>query len=395
MESLFELWGKRNPEWEKRYQTTIMDVFTDYGKGVNQYQDIRGKIFGAGYEIYIIAFFIGLYYNQTKPLVDDKAKRKVLGQAIMYWGNVENRMGRNSYGKIREYMFAALIAKTNVDLIALDKGEVSARSIVDELITKMEEYANFGFDYIEEQLENDPNHFFKESAFLRVFTSFLTNEDDTDESNDEPDSLDDELDSLDEDEPDSLGDSNNEDGQKTEDIIDEEAMRAEAEKPWNQDDIDRLALFFEHGMDPARISDRLGKSLYAVQFQLSQLGLMRMPLNVTVKNTDQGGTVINKSGQVIYTDEAPLKVFNDKIYRFNMKSMCMTVKDVKRVDGEWVKGGKMLVAYSDSELYPKLSRSNFIDDIEDFVEGDKREANKIKVKGIWYDYYGDKLGSKG
>lgn len=292
-------------------------------------------------------------------------------------------------------MFAALIAKTNVDLIALDKGEVSARSIVDELITKMEEYANFGFDYIEEQLENDPNHFFKESAFLRVFTSFLTNEDDTDESNDEPDSLDDEPDSLDEDEPDSLGDSNNEDGQKTEDIIDEEAMRAEAEKPWNQDDIDRLALFFEHGMEPARISDRLGKSLYAVQFQLSQLGLMRMPLNVTVKNTDQGGTVINKSGQVIYTDEAPLKVFNDKIYRFNMKSMCMTVKDVKRVDGEWVKGGKMLVAYSDSELYPKLSHSNFIDDIEDFVEGDKREANKIKVKGIWYDYYGDKLGSKG
>lgn len=395
MESLFELWGKRNPEWEKRYQTTIMDVFTDYGKGVNQYQDIRGKIFGAGYEIYIIAFFIGLYYNQTKPLVDDKAKRKVLGQAIMYWGNVENRMGRNSYGKIREYMFAALIAKTNVDLIALDKGEVSARSIVDELITKMEEYANFGFDYIEEQLENDPNHFFKESAFLRVFTSFLTNEDDTDESNDEPDSLDDEPDSLDEDEPDSLGDSNNEDGQKTEDIIDEEAMRAEAEKPWNQDDIDRLVLFFEHGMEPSRISDRLGKSLYAVQFQLSQLGLMRMPLNVTVKNTDQGGTVINKSGQVIYTDEVPLKVFNDKIYRFNMKSMCMTVKDVKRVDGEWVKGGKMLVAYSDSELYPKLSRSNFIDDIEDFVEGDKREANKIKVKGIWYDYYGDKLGSKG
>lgn len=395
MESLFELWGKRNPEWEKRYQTTIMDVFTDYGKGVNQYQDIRGKIFGAGYEIYIIAFFIGLYYDQTKPLVDDKSKRKVLGQAIMYWGNVENRMGRNSYGKIREYMFAALIAKTNVDLIALDKGEISARSVVDELITKMEQYANFGFDYIEEQLENDPNHFFKESAFLRVFTSFLTNEDGAEESNDDPDSLDDEPDSLDEAEPDSLDDSHNEEEQDTEDIIDEEAMRAEAEKPWKEDDIDRLKMYFEHGMEPARIADRLGKSLYSVHFQLSQLGLIRMPLNVTVKNTELGGTVVNKSCQVVYTDDAPLKVFNDKIYRFNMKSMCMTVKDVFRKDGEWVKGGKMLVAYSDSELYPKLSRSNFIDDIEDFVEGDKREANKIKVKGAWYDYYGDKLESKG
>lgn len=391
METLFELWGKRNPEWEKRYQTTIMDVFTDYGKGVNQYQDIRGKIFGAGYEIYIIAFFIGLYYDQTKPLVDDKAKRKVLGQAIMYWGNVENRMGRNSYGKIREYMFAALIAKTNVDLIALDKGEVSARSIVDELITKMEQYANFGFDYIEEQLENDPNHFFKESAFLRVFTSFLSKDEDVVESTDEPDSLD-VPDSLEGDVPDSLDDSSDEE-HGDESVMDEEALRKEAEKPWDKYDIEKLLFFFDRGMVPVEIAERMGKSIYSVQYQLAQHGKIKMPLNVTVKNTEQGGFVLNKSGQVIYTDEAPLKVFNDKIYRFNMKSICMTVKDVKRVNGEWVKGSKMLVAYSDSDLYPKLSRSNFIEDIEDFIEDDNPQANKIKVKGIWYDYYGDVLGS--
>lgn len=391
METLFELWGKRNPEWEKRYQTTIMDVFTDYGKGVNQYQDIRGKIFGAGYEIYIIAFFIGLYYDQTKPLVDDKAKRKVLGQAIMYWGNVENRMGRNSYGKIREYMFAALIAKTNVDLIALDKGEVSARSIVDELITKMEQYANFGFDYIEEQLENDPNHFFKESAFLRVFTSFLSKDEDVEESTDEPDSLD-VPDSLEGDVPDSLDDSSDEE-HGDESVMDEEALRKEAEKPWDKYDIEKLLFFFDRGMVPVEIAERMEKSIYSVQYQLAQHGKIKMPLNVTVKNTEQGGFVLNKSGQVIYTDEAPLKVFNDKIYRFNMKSICMTVKDVKRVNGEWVKGSKMLVAYSDSDLYPKLSRSNFIEDIEDFIEDDNPQANKIKVKGIWYDYYGDVLGS--
>lgn len=85
MESLYELWGKRNPQWEKRYQDSILEVFSDYGKGVNKYQDARGKIFGAGYEMFILAFFIGLYYNQTKPLTDDKAKLKTLGQAIMYW----------------------------------------------------------------------------------------------------------------------------------------------------------------------------------------------------------------------------------------------------------------------------------------------------------------------
>lgn len=227
MESLFELWGKRNPEWEKRYQTSIMDVFTDYGKGVNQYQDIRGKIFGAGYEIYIIAFFIGLYYNQTKPLVEDKSKRKVLGQAIMYWGNVENRLGRNSYGKIREYMFAALIARTDVDLIALDKGEITARSVVDKLITKMEQYANFGFDYIEEKLENDPNYFFKESAFLRVFLSFLSNDDNTIDNEDEPDPLD-------------LPDDDHAEVV----ALDEEVLRKEAEKPWDKEDIETLTFFY-------------------------------------------------------------------------------------------------------------------------------------------------------
>ena len=59
MESLYELWGKRNPQWEKRYQDSILEVFSDYGKGVNKYQDALGKIFGAGYEMFILAFFIG------------------------------------------------------------------------------------------------------------------------------------------------------------------------------------------------------------------------------------------------------------------------------------------------------------------------------------------------
>lgn len=379
MESLYELWSKRNPEWEKRYQTTIMDVFTDYGKGVNQYQDIRGKIFGAGYEIYIIAFFIGLYFNQTKPLIEDKAKRKVLGQAIMYWGNVENRLGRNSYGKIREYMFAALIAKTNVDLIALDKGEINARSVVDALITKMEQYANFGFDYIQEQLENDPNYFFKESAFLRVFTSFISKTENKEVIDDEPDSLDEEMpDSLDE-------DSVNE----TSTIQNEEELRKEAENPWDEDDIERLKLYYSHEMGIMQIAEKLSKSIYSVRFQLARLGYIRMPVDVNVKNTAFGGSLYNKSGDVVYSDEAQLKIINDKVYRFNLKSKCLTVKTVVRTDEGWVKGRKVIVAYSDSPLYSNISHRGFIEDIEDIIEGERYENNKLKVLGKWYNVYGD------
>lgn len=190
MESLFELWAKRNPEWEKKYQDSILNVFTDYSKGVNQYQEVRGKIYGAGYEIFIIAFFIGLYYNQTRPLVEDKAKRKTFGQPIIYWGNIEQRGGRRPYGQLRKYIFAALIARTDIDLIALDKGDITARSVVDAMMDKMEQYANFGFNFMQEKLEKDPNYFYKETAFLRVFTSLLSNKkEDTSEDDDEPEKL--------------------------------------------------------------------------------------------------------------------------------------------------------------------------------------------------------------
>lgn len=189
MESLYDLWGKRNPEWELKYQDLI-NTFTDYGKGSSQYQEARGKMFGAGYEIYILAFFIGLYSNKTKPLIDDAAKRKSFGHAIMYWGNQENRLGRTSYGKIREYIFAALVAKTDVDYIALDKGDITPRKVVDMLINKMEQYANYGFDYIQEKLEINPNHFFNDTSFLRIFTAFLKeNQEEQSDKEDLPDSL--------------------------------------------------------------------------------------------------------------------------------------------------------------------------------------------------------------
>ena len=192
MQSLYELWGKRNPEWEERYQDSVISVFSDYGKGVNQYQDVRGKIYGAGYEVFILAFFIGLYSNKTKPLVEERAKRKHFGSAISNWGTGESRLGRTQYPRLREYMFAALWARTDVDYLALDKGEITPRKVVDELITKMEEYANYGFDFMQEKMEQDPNYFFKETAFLRVFTAFLSQPENEceDENDNEPESLD-------------------------------------------------------------------------------------------------------------------------------------------------------------------------------------------------------------
>lgn len=191
MDSLYDLWAKRSPKWETSYQDSVISVFADYGKGTNSITEIKGKTYGAGYEVYILAFFIGLYSDQCKPLGDDTSKIKDFGWAISNWGTQESRLGRFSYPLLREYMFAALIARTDVDLIALDKGEIKPARIVDQLIDKMEQYANFGFDFIKEKLEDDPNYFFKDTAFLRVFLSFLPDNypDSSDEDEDELEEL--------------------------------------------------------------------------------------------------------------------------------------------------------------------------------------------------------------
>lgn len=176
-EKLFEVWVKRNPKFEIDYEKGVIKKFTDYGVGANSYQESRGKIFGAGYEIYIVAFFIGLYFNRRKVLNLDADKCKVLGQPIMYWGNKEVRGFRKQYSDIQKYIFTALVARSEVDFISLDKGLINSRKATDILIVTMEEYANFGFDYINDKMEDSPEYFFKNSSFLNLFLSFsLANE---------------------------------------------------------------------------------------------------------------------------------------------------------------------------------------------------------------------------
>lgn len=188
-EKLYDLWAKRNPQWEKRYEDDIIKKYCDYGRGATSLREDRGKIFGGGYEIFIIAFFIGLYFNQRRPLINDSLKRKPFGQPIQYWGNLDSVKGRKAYPKLREWIFIALIARTDIDFIALEKGEMTSNKAVDMLMQTMEEYANWGFHFMADKHIDNPNYFYKETAFLEIFLAF-----DADaivsEEDDEPESLD-------------------------------------------------------------------------------------------------------------------------------------------------------------------------------------------------------------
>jgi hypothetical protein len=188
VEKIYDLWASRNPQWEKRYEDNIIKNFCDYGRGATSLREDRGKVFGGGYEIFIVAFFIGLYFNQKRPLIEDTQKRKTFGQPIQYWGNLDSVKGRKAYPKLREYIFTALVARTDIDFIALEKGEMTPRKAVDMLMQTMEEYANFGFHFMEDKLIDDPNYFFRETAFLEIFLTFDSSVSKNTEE-DEPESL--------------------------------------------------------------------------------------------------------------------------------------------------------------------------------------------------------------
>lgn len=168
-ENLYDVWARRNPKWEIRFEE-IIHQFTDYGVGSSELTSARGKAMGAGYELYIYAFFIGLYANKKRELTGDS---KIFGQPVQYWGNLENRKLRKAYPRLREYIFTALIAKTKLDLIALEKGILTDSQAVDMLKETMEQYANQGFYVIEEKMKDNPNYFYKNTGFLDMILDLV------------------------------------------------------------------------------------------------------------------------------------------------------------------------------------------------------------------------------
>ena len=69
-------------------------------------------------------------------------------------------------------------------------------------------------------------------------------------------------------------------------------------------------------------------------------------------------TIINKFGERIFSADGKIKIFNGKLYRFNYKEMCLTVKDIIKEGDLWLRGDKKIVAYKGSEAYDILDSLN-------------------------------------
>jgi hypothetical protein len=82
------------------------------------------------------------------------------------------------------------VAKTDVDWIALDKGDIKVNTVVTNLIETMQEYANYGFSVMEEKLKEDPGYFFSHRSFLDIFLQLTNKHLVDDDKEDEPESID-------------------------------------------------------------------------------------------------------------------------------------------------------------------------------------------------------------
>lgn len=172
MESLYEMWLNRiDSYFEERFFEPIVEELCQYHGGSTDGRIAKGKTFNAGYEVFIYAFFLGLYYGERKPLVGEKRKFRM---EMSTWGKKKNESGRKSYTILQKYIFTALVAKSDIDLIALDKGEIPVKDVCDVLMTTLNEYANSGFYLMNDQMIRKPGCFFENDGLLNFMQQFCS-----------------------------------------------------------------------------------------------------------------------------------------------------------------------------------------------------------------------------
>ncbi len=153
------LWSDRTPNYNEEFK----DIFSKLANkgnegGDNEERAIEsGKIFATQYELYVYAFFIGLYSNAQQ----ESSIKINFGHKISEWGKKKSKSMRESFIEVQDFMFISLITKSNVDFIELERSsdDIVIKKAVSNLIDLMETYANGGLQLIKDKLESNDNYF--------------------------------------------------------------------------------------------------------------------------------------------------------------------------------------------------------------------------------------------
>jgi hypothetical protein len=166
MNNLFDKWKTRIPKYSEVHKDLFNSLSQKFGAEGEKKINL-GKHFSTNYELYMYAFFLGLYNNEFVP-IPDKEKKTDFSHHIQHWGSKTTISTRNDFTNLQENMFIALVAKTDIDFIALEKGEIKEDDVVKSLIQTMESYTNGGLILIREKTEDNPNYFLQPTSFLNM-----------------------------------------------------------------------------------------------------------------------------------------------------------------------------------------------------------------------------------
>lgn len=166
MNNLFDKWKTRIPKYSEIHKDLFISLSQKYGAEGEKKINL-GKHFSTNYELYTYAFFLGLYNNELAPIPEDE-KKTDFSHHIQHWGSKTTVSTRKDFTNLQENIFIALLAKTDIDLVALEKGELEEDDAVKALIKTMESYTNGGLILIKEKLEENPNYFLQPTSFLNM-----------------------------------------------------------------------------------------------------------------------------------------------------------------------------------------------------------------------------------
>lgn len=173
LNNLYDAWlESTNSQFEEEtFLEPIIKRYCFWHGGTNEKVDIKGKVFNAAYEIYIYAFFLGLYAGKRRPLI---GKKRDFSMEMKRWGNINLSMfpDRKTYPQIQKYVFAALVAKSDIDMLAIDRGDMTVQEGVSTLMKTLSEYANGGFYLMREKMAAIPDYFDGQQSFLSFITKY-------------------------------------------------------------------------------------------------------------------------------------------------------------------------------------------------------------------------------
>lgn len=166
MNNLFDKWKTKIPKYSVVHKDLFASLSQKFGAEGEKKINL-GKHFSTNYELYTYAFFLGLYNNEYSPIPDSE-KKTDFSHHIQHWGSKTTITTRKDFTNIQENIFIAIIAKTDINLVNLEKGELDEDQAIKLILKTMESYTNGGLILIKEKLEENPNYFLQPTSFLNM-----------------------------------------------------------------------------------------------------------------------------------------------------------------------------------------------------------------------------------